>query len=95
MNAAASVLATSSAPVTAASGTPGITRSLTKVPFGALGVVHAVDETEAFQRFPERVGRLQRRDRDLGVDHRFGGQPGHRSGPDVVDTQRHRAEGVA
>ena len=37
-----------------------LARRLAEVPFGALDVVHTVKETEALQRFPKRVGRLQR-----------------------------------
>jgi hypothetical protein len=63
-------------------------RRLAEVPLRPLRVVCAKDAAEALERRAKSIERLKRRDRDLYVDDRLGGQTRHRSGPDVIDPQR-------
>jgi hypothetical protein len=68
---------------------------LPEVPLGALGVVGSVDVAQALERRLERFERLEREHRDLNVDDRLGGKPGHRRGADVVDPEGNVTQCVA
>ena len=72
-----------------------LARWLPEVPFGAFGVIRAVDVAEPFKRAPEGVDRLEERDRDLDVEHGLGCEPEHGGRSDVVDPHGHVAERVA
>jgi hypothetical protein len=59
---------------------------------GQIVVVAAPHESTRLDRLAEGTERLKRRNRDLHVDDRLGGQTGNRGRTDVIDAQRNSAE---
>ena len=68
---------------------------LAKVALGPFSIAGAEDIAYLLQRQPIRVKRLEVSDGNLDVDHRFGRESRHGSGPDVIDAQGGIAKCVA